>query len=135
MNSKSVFWLLFKWLIIPGILGGIGFYLIGPRLDQVPAFRTTKAGADVPKDAELSTSNGYVDLSSNKAEVPEYQDLDIKLEKPGTTKKTEKKKEDSGDSKPSDKLQESTTDEDAPLEPEEDTIPSTPPADDGTAGW
>ncbi len=115
-------------------MGVIGFYFIGPRLDQVPAFRSTKIQADNPNQPDLATSSGYIDLGTPKTEDPEFQDLNIKIEEPGTTKKKEKEQKNENE-KPSDKLNSESSNPSDSIEPEEEIIPDTPPVTEGDAGW
>lgn len=80
LSASKVVWLTFKWLVVPGALGAVGYYVIGPRIGQVPALEMgakkvqSIVRRDSGEDTEVSTPDGGVTDASGP-------DVSISVEK------------------------------------------------------
>lgn len=66
LSTGKVIWIAFKWLVVPGALGAVGYYVIGPRIGQVPAL---EAGAEkvrqiVQREPEASSPSEPTQVES-----------------------------------------------------------------------
>ncbi len=73
LSAGKVVWLSFKWLIVPCALGAVGYYVIGPRIGQVPALEmgARKVQSIVRREPEEPVDTATPDGGVTDASGPE----------------------------------------------------------------
>lgn len=137
MDAKGFAWFVVKWLVVPAGMAAIGYFLIGPRLGDMPGLKSASKSTAVEPSQPQVVPQAYSEYSQSKSEEPKYADMKIDLTEPGKVKKKEESSAENEPERPSDKLRDS--DEPVPDgAPDTDSdgkkLPDTPPST-GDGWW
>lgn len=79
VSSGKLVWLTFKWVAVPLGLGAVGYYVVGPRIGQVPAL---EKGARKVQDLVQGNSSPTASKTEEPpASDPRAPDIQIAVEK------------------------------------------------------
>lgn len=132
VSSKDVLWIVIKWLLVPMIMAVLGFYLIGPRVGQVPAIEGKR---DRVETLVRSTSPTHGSTETRVENVPQpienerFGDLGISVTAPVQGSRVEPERSSTQTTERTAPPRSSRPEEEPSVTQETDTIPDTPPVD------
>ena len=78
LSAGKFIWLAFKWLIVPCSLGAVGYYVIGPKIGQVPVL---EAGAEKVQSLVRNNDNPSEPTKLTEDQSGPQIDVSISVEK------------------------------------------------------